>query len=202
MIFLHGKRSVQAMTEPPSVRVTQLLLEISEGNRNAAEELLPLIYDELRRLAGGYLRRERAGHTLEATAVVHEAYLRLVDQNRVQWQNRAQFFGVAANLMRRILVDHARGHGAHKRGGGVEKIVLEDGLVASAERSAELVAVDDALQTLAQVDPLKSRIVELRFFGGLSIEETAEVLQSSTATVNRQWRMAKAWLYGQLKNGG
>jgi len=192
----------QQMTEPHTVRVTQLLLEISEGNRNAVEELLPLIYDELRRLAGGYLRRERVGHTLEATAVVHEAYLRLVDQTRVQWQNRAQFFGVAASLMRRILVDYARNHGANKRGGGAEKISLEDGLVASAERSAELVAVHDALETLAQVDPLKSRIVELRFFGGLSIEETAEVLNSSTATVNRQWRMAKAWLYGQLKNGG
>ena len=192
----------QQMTEPHTVRVTQLLLEISEGNRNAVEELLPLIYDELRRLAGGYLRRERVGHTLEATAVVHEAYLRLVDQTRVQWQNRAQFFGVAASLMRRILVDYARNHGANKRGGGVEKISLEDGLVASADRSAELVAVHDALETLAQVDPLKSRIVELRFFGGLSIEETAEVLNSSTATVNRQWRMAKAWLYGQLKNGG
>ena len=192
----------QRMTEPQTVRVTRLLLEISEGNRNAVEELLPLIYDELRRLAGGYLRRERVGHTLEATAVVHEAYLRLVDQTRVQWQNRAQFFGVAASLMRRILVDYARNHGANKRGGGVEKISLEDGLVASADRSAELVAVHDALETLAQVDPLKSRIVELRFFGGLSIEETAEVLNSSTATINRQWRMAKAWLYGQLKNGG
>jgi RNA polymerase sigma-70 factor (ECF subfamily) len=190
------------MTESTTVRVTQLLLEISDGKRNAVEELLPLIYDELRRLAGGYLRRERASHTLEATAVVHEAYMRMVDQTRVQWQNRAHFFGVAASLMRRILVDHARNHGAQKRGGGAEKISLEDGLVASAERSSELVAVDDALETLAQVDPLKSRIVELRFFGGLSIEETAEVLNSSPATVNRQWRMAKAWLYGQLNNGG
>jgi RNA polymerase sigma factor (TIGR02999 family) len=190
------------MMETGTVRVTQLLLDISAGNRNAVEELLPLIYDELRRLAGGYLRRERGDHTLEATAVVHEAYLRMVDQTRVQWQNRAQFFGVAASLMRRILVDHARSHGARKRGSDFEKVGLEDDLVASSGRSAELVAVDEALEVLAKVDPLKSRIVELRFFGGLSIEETAEVLNSSTATVNRQWRMARAWLYGQLKNGG
>jgi RNA polymerase sigma-70 factor, ECF subfamily len=189
------------MTEPQTVRVTQLLLEVSEGNRTAVEELLPLIYDELRRLAGGYLRRERSNHTLQATALVHEAYLKMVDQTRVQWQNRAHFFGVAANLMRRILVDHARSHGAQKRGGEIDKISLEDNLMASGERAAEVVAVDDALQALAQVDPLKSRIVELRFFGGLSGEESAEVLGISVATVNRQWRMAKAWLYGQLKNG-
>jgi len=189
------------MTEPQTVRVTQLLLEVSEGNRTAVEELLPLIYDELRRLAGGYLRRERANHTLQATALVHEAYMKMVDQTRVQWQNRAHFFGVAANLMRRILVDHARTHGAQKRGSGVEKLSLEEGLMASADRAAEVVAVDDALGTLAKVDPLKSRIVELRFFGGLTSEESAEVLNISVATVNRQWRMAKAWLYGQLKNG-
>ena len=190
------------MSEPQTVRVTQLLLEVSQGNRTAVEELLPLIYEELRRLAGGYLRRERSNHTLQATALVHEAYLKMVDQTRVEWQNRAHFFGVAANLMRRILVDHARTHGALKRGSGVDKISLEDGLVATGEREAEVVAVDDALETLAKVDPMKSRVVELRFFGGLSIEETAEVLGVSEATVNRQWRMAKAWLYGQLKNGG
>jgi RNA polymerase sigma factor (TIGR02999 family) len=189
------------MAAPETVRVTQLLLELSQGDRTAVEELLPLIYDELRRLAGGYLRRERANHTLQATALVHEAYLKMVDQTRVQWQNRAHFFGVAANLMRRILVDHARSHGAQKRGSGIEKISLEDGLVASGERAAEVVAVDDALETLAKVDPVKSRIVELRFFGGLSVEETAEVLNISVATANRQWRMARAWLYGQLKNG-
>jgi RNA polymerase sigma-70 factor (ECF subfamily) len=190
------------MIESPTVRVTQLLLNISHGDSNAVNELLPLIYEELRHLASGYLRRERQGHTLQATAVVHEAYLRLVDQTRVQWQNRAQFFGVAASLMRRILIDHARNHGAHKRGAGIERISLDDGLVSSAERCAELVALDDALEALAEVDPLKSRIVELRFFGGLSIEETAEILDTSPATVNRQWRMAKAWLYGQLKDAG
>ena len=190
------------MTDVQTVRVTRLLLEVSEGNSEAVEQLLPLIYDELRRLAGGYLRRERPGHTLQATAVVHEAYLRLVDQTRVQWQNRAHFFGVAAHLMRRILVDYARNHTAHKRGGRAERVSLDNEIIASAERSAEVVAVDDALQSLAEVDPLKSRIVELRFFGGLSIEETAEVLNTSPATVNRQWRMAKAWLYGQLHHAG
>jgi RNA polymerase sigma factor (TIGR02999 family) len=181
------------------VDVTQLLLRVTDGDRAAVDTLLPLIYKELRTLAGSYLRRERVAHTLEATALVHEAYLRLVDQTRVEWQNRAHFFAVAASQMRRILVDYARAHHAHKRGGAARKVTLDDGVVASAERSNELLAVHDALEALAEVDPIKSKIVEYRFFGGLSIEETAEVLQTSEATVNRQWRMAKAWLYGQLK---
>lgn len=179
--------------------VTQLLLALSNGNRAAVDSLLPLIYKELRRLAGGYMQRERPNHTLGATALVHEAYMRLVDQSQVQWQNRAHFFGASANLMRQILVDYARSHQAHKRGGLMERVDLENSEMASFGRRAELIAVDDALNELAKLDPVKAKIVELRFFGGLSIEETAEVLQSSVATVNRQWRMAKAWLYGQLK---
>jgi RNA polymerase sigma factor (TIGR02999 family) len=184
-----------------SVDVTQLLLRVTDGDRAAVDTLLPFIYKELRALAASYLRRERDSHTLEATALVHEAYLRLVDQTRVQWQNRAHFFAVAASQMRRILVDYARAHGASKRGAGSEKVTLDDGIIASSGRSGELVAVDEALDALAQFDPIKARIVELRFFGGLSIEETSTVLETSEATVNRQWRLAKAWLYGQLKAG-
>jgi len=165
------------------------------------DELLPLIYGELRRLAGAYFQRERLNHTLQPTALVHEAYLKLVDQTRVEWQNRAHFLGVAANQMRRILVDHARGHQAQKRGAGFEKLSLDDALVAAGERSAELMAIDEALETLARFDPDKSRLVELRYFGGLSIEETAQVMNVSVSTANRQWRMAKAWLYGQLTRG-
>ncbi|MBC7912317.1 MAG: sigma-70 family RNA polymerase sigma factor [Pyrinomonadaceae bacterium] len=180
--------------------VTQLLKKLTEGNRNVLDELLPLIYDELRRVAAGYLRRERSGHTLQTTALVHEAYLRLVDQTQVQWQNRAHFFGVAAQMMRRILVDHARSHNAEKRGDGFHIISLDDNIDVSGERATELVALDDALKALADIDEQKSRIVELRFFGGLSVEETAEVLGVSAPTVKRQWRMAKAWLYGQVQN--
>jgi RNA polymerase sigma-70 factor, ECF subfamily len=164
--------------------------------------LLPLVYGELRRLAAGYLRRERAGHTLQPTALVHEAYLRMIDQTQVHWQNRAHFFGVAAQMMRRILVDHARAHEAEKRGGEFQKLSLDENLDASGgERDVNLVALDDALNRLAEMDPQKSKIVELRFFGGLSIEETAEVLGIGTATVIRQWRMARAWLYGQVQKG-
>jgi RNA polymerase sigma-70 factor (ECF subfamily) len=186
------------MTTPPQRDVTQLLLDWSAGQRNALDKLLPLVYDELRQLADRYLRRERSDHTLQATALVHEAYLKLIDQTNVQWQNRAHFFGVAAQAMRRILVDHARGHHAQKRGSGGQKLLLDEALVVSDERASEVVALDDALTELAKVDPLKSRIVELRFFGGLSIEETAEVLDIGTATVIRQWRMAKAWLYKEV----
>ena len=177
--------------------VTQLLIQLTEGNRTVLDELLPLIYSELRSLAANYLRRERSGHTLQPTALVHEAYMRMVDQTRVQWQNRAHFFGVAAQAMRRILVDHARGHNAGKRGSGNSLLSLDDGLEVSGERAAELIALDDALKALAELDPQKCRIVELRFFGGLSIEETAAVLDIGTATVIRQWRLAKAWLYGE-----
>jgi RNA polymerase sigma factor (TIGR02999 family) len=186
------------MTIADQTHVTQLLMQASGGDRNAVDALLPHVYKELRRLAGGYMKREREGHTLDATGLVHEAYMKLVDQTRVEWQNRAHFFGIAATAMRRILVDHARGHQADKRGGGAAHVELHEGIVSTAERNAELMAIDDALERLATWDPVKSRIIELRFFGGLSIEECAEVMQTSTATVNRHWRMAKAWLHGQL----
>ena len=179
---------------PPQQDVTSLLLASSQGDAEALDRLLPLVYAELRRVAERYLHRERADHTLQATALVHEAYIRLIDQN-VSWQNRAHFFGVAAEMMRRILIDHARKYQAAKRGSGGIKLVLDEAIDVSDERAAELVALDDAMKELAEFDPQKSRIVELRFFGGLSIEETAEVLGVSRATVIRQWKMAKAWLY-------
>lgn len=185
------------MTSEPA-DVTQLLVEASQGDRGAVDALLPHVYKELRRLAGGYMKREREGHTLDATGLVHEAYMKLVDQSRVEWQNRSHFFGIAATAMRRILVDHARARQADKRGGGVEHAEIVDDLVASDERGDELIAVDEALERLAVWDPIKSRVVELRFFGGLSIEECAEVMEVSVATVNRHWRMAKAWLHGEL----
>jgi RNA polymerase sigma factor (TIGR02999 family) len=180
--------------------ITQLLIKLSNGQRAAVDDLLPLIYDELRSLASNYLRRERVSHTLQPTALVHEAYLKLVDVNQVTWQNRAHFFGVAANLMRRILIDYARQHKADKRGGEFQKLALDENIDKAAEQSTELVALDDALETLSKIDPVKSRIVELRYFGGLTVEETAEVMGISTITVKRHWRMAKAWLYGQLSN--
>lgn len=184
----------------PSNEVTQLLIKLTDGKEDVLENLLPLIYDELRQLAGRYLRRERKDHTLQPTALVHEAYMKLVDQTQVQWQNRAHFFGVAAQIMRRILVDHARKHTANKRGGGAEVLPLEEEIlvVASDEKSVELLALDEALENLAKLDAQKSRIVELRYFGGLSVEETAEVMGVSPVTIKRQWRMAKAWLYGQV----
>ncbi|MBD0325325.1 MAG: sigma-70 family RNA polymerase sigma factor [Pyrinomonadaceae bacterium] len=185
------------MTPPHTQEVTQLLAKLSNGDRTALDELLPLVYDELRRLADRYLRRERSDHTLQATALVNEAYLRLVDQN-VPWQNRAHFFGVAAEMMRRILVDHARSHQAQKRGSGGVKLSLDEAINMSDERAADLISLDEALNALAEFDPQKSRIVELRFFAGLSIEETAKVLGIGTATVIRQWRMAKAWLYHEV----
>lgn len=185
---------------PVEQDVTRLLLRLEGGDRDAVDLLLPVVYRELRRLAAGYLQRERNNHTLQPTALVHEAYMRMVDQSRVQWQNRAHFFGVAAQMMRRVLVDHARTQGARKRGGDVNKIQLEDGLVAGGSREAELIAVDDALRALEVQDPVKARIVEMRFFGGLSIEETAVAMSLSTATVNRHWRMAKAWLHGELSS--
>src|SRR5947209_10527350 len=172
---------------------------MEEGDDGERWVLLPVVYAELRRLAEVYLRRERPGHTLQPTALVHEAHLRLVDQTQVRWQNRAHFLGVAAQMMRRILVDHARGQRAEKRGGEIQKLSLDENIDVSGERAADLVALDEALERLAELDPQKSRIVELRFFGGLSVEETAEVLGVSAPTVKRQWRMAKAWLYGQVQ---
>ncbi len=180
--------------------VTQLLIDWSKGDQAALDKLMPLVYSELRRLASNYLRRERANHTLQPTALVNEAYLRLVDQRNAKWQNRAQFFGISAQLMRRILVDHARQHQAAKRGGSDQKrlsITSAEALMKQPE--LDLLALNEALDELAQMDPQQGRIVELKFFAGLSIEETAEVLGISHATVERDWKMARAWLRRQLE---
>jgi RNA polymerase sigma factor (TIGR02999 family) len=175
--------------------VTELLLQFSNGNQAVVNDIFPLIYGELKKIANNYLRNERGSHTLQPTALVHEAYLKLVDHTRINWQNRAHFLGMAATMMRQILIDHARRHRAGKRGGEHENLSLEDELViVSDEKSMDLIALDDALKELAKFDEQKSRIVELRYFGGLSIEETAEVLGVSEITVKRHWRMAKAWL--------
>jgi RNA polymerase sigma factor (TIGR02999 family) len=184
-------------TEIPE-NVTALLRAWSRGDAHAGEHLLPLVYADLRRRAAGYLRRERRDHTLNPTALVHETYLRLIDQREVSWQNRAHFFGIAAEMMRRILVDHARGHDAAKRGGTWCQVPLEDALATSAPRTVDLVAVDAAVTELSRLDPRQGRLVELRFFGGLSVEETAEVMQLSRATIKREWTMAKAWLHRRL----
>lgn len=186
------------MSTPSTHEVTQLLVAWSDGDPAALEKLMPLVYQELRRLARRYLNRENPDHTLEPTALVNEAYLRLIDQNRVRWQNRAHFFGVSAQLMRRILVDMARVRQQRKRGGSARQVEFDEALVVSKERGEDLVALDDALQSLATVDERKSRVVELRFFGGLSVEETAEVLQVSPDTVMRDWKMAKVWLHREL----
>jgi RNA polymerase sigma factor (TIGR02999 family) len=178
--------------------VTQLLIDSGRGDEQAREEMLPLVYDELRRLAGSYMSRERPQHTLQPTALVHEAYLRLVDQRRVDWRNRAQFLGMAAVMMRRILVNHARDRAAAKRGGSAERVSIS---LAEALPSPELelIALHDALERLTAVDPRKGRLVELKFFGGLTTDEIAEVLQISSATVERDWSFARAWLYDALE---
>jgi RNA polymerase sigma factor (TIGR02999 family) len=186
----------ECMKETSADDVTGLLIAWHDGNREAQDRLFDVVYKELHRIAERYLRREHSGHTLQTTALVHEAYFKLIDQTRVKWQNRAHFFGVAAQAMRRILVDHARRHHSDKRAG--IKISLDDQLNLTSQRAGELVALDEALTTLAELDPQKSRIVELKFFGGLSIEEIAEVLDIGTATVIRQWRLAKAWLYSEI----
>jgi RNA polymerase sigma-70 factor, ECF subfamily len=180
--------------------VSMLLRAWSDGDRNALDKLAPIVYDELRRLARYYLHQERPGHSLQATALVNEAYLRLVDYKRMRWENRAHFFAVSAQLMRRILVDHARRHNL-KRGGGIQHVELEDAVVVGGGRGENLVALDDALQSLARMDARKARVVELRFFGGLSVEETAEVLQISPVTVMRDWSSARAWLYREMGGG-
>ena len=177
---------------PPTI--SQLLVEWSEGDRAALDRLMPLVYDELRRLARSYLRRERPDHTLQATALVHEAYMRLIDQHSVSWQNRAHFFGIASQMMRRILVNHALAKSTAKRGGHAEKLSLDKAVVVDGERQIDLVALDDAMKELEAADARQCRIVELRFFGGLSISETAEVLKLSPATVKREWSTAKLWL--------
>ncbi|MGA2534957.1 MAG: sigma-70 family RNA polymerase sigma factor [Terracidiphilus sp.] len=182
-----------------SQEVTLLLSALTHGDEGAASKLMPVVYNELRRLAGSYMRRERSDHTLQATALVHEAYIKLIDQRSVNWQSRAHFFGVSAQLMRRILIDHARGHTREKRGGDQKKVSLED-VVLFAERQAdELLAVDDSLNALAKIDPRQARVVELRFFGGLSVEEAADVLGVSPKTIKREWSVAKAWLAADLK---
>jgi len=181
--------------------VTQLLIRWSNGHREALTELTPLVYSELRRLANHYFRSERPDHTLQPTALVHEAYLRLVDQTSVRWENRAHFFGIAANLMRQILVNHALSHRAAKRGGTAVKLTLDDAVGVSKGQELDLAALDEALSRLATFDSRQGRIVELRFFGGLSIEETAEILRISPATVKREWTMAKAWLHCTLTKG-
>jgi RNA polymerase sigma factor (TIGR02999 family) len=180
--------------------VTKLLAEWSKGNRASLETLMPLVYDELRRVAGRYLQQERPGHTLSATALVHEAYLRLVKQT-VPWQNRAHFYGVAAQMMRRILVDHARRHRYAKRGGGALTLELAEAVATPKHQEIDLLALDDALQSLAKMDERQSRLVELRFFAGLSIVETAEVLAVSAPTVKREWASARAWLFREISRG-
>jgi RNA polymerase sigma factor (TIGR02999 family) len=181
-----------------SENVTRLLSEWSNGNQEAFEELLPMIYQELRRLAHNFLYRERSDHTLQTTALVHEAYVKLIDQKDTHWQNRAHFFAIAAQAMRRILIDSARRHAAVKRGGAGEKVSLSDAAEISSEPNNSLLALDEALNTLAEIDEQQSRIVVLRYFGGLTIEETAEVLKLSPATIKREWTMARAWLYQSL----
>jgi RNA polymerase sigma-70 factor, ECF subfamily len=182
-----------------STSVTQLLKAWSDGDQQALAELTPRVYLELRKIAAGYMRREGAGNTLPATALVHEVFLRLVEVDGVSWQDRAHFFAVSANMMRRILVDRARAKGMGKRGGGALHVNLEDvPELALGSRSREIVAVDEALDTLAQIDPRKAKVVELRFFGGLSVEETAEVLKISPQSVMRDWKMARAWLLSEL----
>src|SRR5437899_1439275 len=183
---------------PASTDATSLLKRYSNGDQEALVDLIPQIYDELRRLASSYLRAERVDHTLQTTALVHEAYLRLVDQKQVEWNNRNHFFGVAAQMMRRILVDHARKHVSLKRGGSFARISLEQAAVFSRERPRELIVVDELLTRLASLDPQGSRIVELRFFAGLSLEETAEVTGLSSAKVRREWSAAKAWLMREI----
>jgi RNA polymerase sigma factor (TIGR02999 family) len=178
--------------------VTQLLLAWSDGDREALERLTPLVYRELKKLAGIYLRRERSAHSLQPTALAHEAYLKLIDQQNVHWQNRAHFFGIAAQAMRRILVDHARARLTEKRGCGDAAVSLDEAVDVSDERAGQLVALNDALERLAEIAPERSRVVELKYFGGMTLEETAEVLGVSRAKVIREWRMAKAWLYGEL----
>jgi RNA polymerase sigma-70 factor (ECF subfamily) len=180
--------------------VTQLLIDWSSGNKAALDELMPLVHDELRRLARRHMARERRDHTLQTSALINEAYLRLVDQKDLQWQNRAHFFAVVAQVMRHILIDHARRYHYAKRGAGAQKIPLDEAAVFTEQRAAEFVALDDALAALATLDARRSEIVELRFFGGLSIEETAEVLKISSPTVQREWRAAKAWLSRFMSN--
>ena len=186
----------------PLPGVTELLRAWSDGDDGALERLMPLVEAELRRLARGYMRRERRGHTLQTSALVNEAFLKLTDARSVRWQDRAHFLGISARLMRRVLVDHARHRGYQKRGGGEARVTLDEATVASPDPGLDVVALDRALDAFAKVDPRKSRAIELRFFGGLSVEESAEVLQVSPDTVKRDWRLAKLWLLRELEGEG
>ena len=179
-------------------QITQLLQKWQEGNDEALETLMPLVYAELKRLAGSYLRRERPDHTLQSAALVNEAYLRLVDQTQTQWQNKAHFFGIAAQMMRRILADHARGHNAAKRGAGMPELELNEAVAQAQTKSVDLLDLEEALQKLEKLDAQQGKIVELRFFSGLSIEDTANVLGISPATVKRDWAAARAWLFREV----
>jgi RNA polymerase sigma factor (TIGR02999 family) len=186
------------MADEPSHDVTRLLDDLSAGKQQAFDELLPLLYSELRRRAASQLRRERQNHTLQPTALVNEAFLKLVDQRSVRWQNRVHFLAVASQAMRRILLDHARTHRRVKRGGAAPQVTLDEAMIAEESRSIDLLALDEALERLSALDERQARVVELRFFGGLSVEEAAEVLSLSPATIKREWSMAKAWLHAEL----
>jgi RNA polymerase sigma factor (TIGR02999 family) len=191
---------IRPATQPKAHDVTQLLQAWGQGEDAALEQMIPIVYHELRRMAHRYMAGERQSHTLQTTALVNEVYLKLIDSQKVNWQDRAHFFAICAQLMRRILVDFARSRGYQKRGGGAQKITLVEELLGPQERGRDLVALDDALKTLADLDARKSKVVELRFFGGLSVEETAEVLKVSPATVLRDWKMAKMWLARELRH--
>ena len=182
--------------------ITQLLMNWSQGDKAALDQLVPLVYPELRRLAKRHMDREDPAHTLQTSALINEAYLKLVDQQNVEWQNRAHFFAVAAQVMRHILVDHARTRNYAKRGGGAPKLPLDEAAALTEQRAGQLIALDDALRDLSALDARKSQIIELRFFGGLSLEETAEVMKISPSTVQREWRAAKAWLHHTMTNRG
>ena len=192
-----GASKKEAVT-PDKGEVTRWLIAGSGGDASALESLLPLVYQELHRQAVRFFDRERAGHTLQPTALVNEVYLRLINQNKMSWQNRAQFFGIAAQMMRRVLVSHARGREAKKRGGAAQHITLDEGVAAAPQRDINLLVLDDALNRLEALDPEKSRLVELRFFAGLSVPETAEVMGVSPRTIDRQWQTAKAWLHREI----
>ena len=179
---------------------TRLLLQWREGDDEAVHELLPRVYDELRRIAAGYLRHEKKDHTLQTSGLVHEAFFRLIDQQQVDWQNRAHFLGIAARMMRRVLVDHARHRGFAKRGGGAVHVALEDVTPVQGEKSPDLIALDHALEELERLDPVQAQIVEMRYFGGLNLDEISVALDVSVSTVTRKWRLAKAWLYDALKS--
>jgi RNA polymerase sigma factor (TIGR02999 family) len=188
---------MRSHSSPPH-EITQLLAEWSEGNQAALDQLYPLVYDELHKMASRYMNRERKGHTLQTTALINEAYVRLVDQRHVHWKNRAHFFAISAQMMRRILIDRARLHAYAKRGGGAEQVSLDEVAVVADERASDLLLLDDALNRLAEMDARRSQVVELRYFGGLSNEEIAGVLKISENTVTRDWNMARAWLYQEL----